>query len=623
MITSMSKIEIAGTKELLLELLETVRDLGTFQPQECGSEAPTVPRATLVPVSPEGRETEERLFLDNIRQQTGEILALMPAMETRESWLEPSAILDTVAVTISRHLDACRRLAADLERLRVEQEQLGRYAELFGAINRLVAGRDIRTRLELIGITLRESAFVERLRTLLTELVDGEFCLDTTVAADGTLIGLIAVTAARGNVVKRILADERLPEFTFPEYLNGLPMGERIAQLQEQMAANSGRMAEIRSARERFARQWLAFYRRVNQWLTERLSLFQVTDAVRQTDRCFVLRGWVAADHKRALTDRLQQRFGDLVTVEELAIREQDMEQVPVSLRNSAYFRPFELFTRLLPLPSYSSWDPTPFIGIFFPIFFGLMLGDAGYGLFLLIMALYLRWRHPKGALADAARILSVISGYSILFGILFAEFFGEEGGRFLQWTPLLPERSRAVMPMLVFSLALGISHLLLGLLLGMFSALKRREHGEVLSRGVSIALILCLAFLVVSQFMTLPWPMTGHLLTLIPLLLVLLILFGGLLAPLEMIRTLGNIVSYARIMAIGLSSALLASAANRLAGLTGDLVLGTLVALVLHAVAIALGLFAPAIHGLRLHFVEFFSKFVELGGKRFEPLHK
>jgi V/A-type H+-transporting ATPase subunit I len=87
--------------------------------------------------------------------------------------------------------------------------------------------------------------------------------------------------------------------------------------------------------------------------------------------------------------------------------------------------------------------------------------------------------------------------------------------------------------------------------------------------------------------------------------------------------KTFGNIVSYARIMAIALSSALLANAANQMAGPSGDLILGTLAGIMLHVVAIILGLFAPAIHALRLHFVEFFSKFVEPGGRRFDPLHK
>ncbi len=64
----------------------------------------------------------------------------------------------------------------------------------------------------------------------------------------------------------------------------------------------------------------------------------------------------------------------------EKEIREEDLDRVPIVLKNAPYFKPFELFTSLLPLPAYTSYDPTPFIGIFFPLFFGMILGDAGYG---------------------------------------------------------------------------------------------------------------------------------------------------------------------------------------------------------------------------------------------------
>ena len=97
----------------------------------------------------------------------------------------------------------------------------------------------------------------------------------------------------------------------------------------------------------------------------------------------------------------------------------------------------------------------------------------------------------------------------------------------------------------------------------------------------------------------------------------------GGLLAPFELLKYLGNIISYARIMAVGLTSVLLAYVANNLAGAAGSIWVGAAVAVLLHTFNILLGVFAPTLHALRLHYVEFFSKFVEPGGKQFKPFKR
>jgi V/A-type H+-transporting ATPase subunit I len=300
------------------------------------------------------------------------------------------------------------------------------------------------------------------------------------------------------------------------------------------------------------------------------------------------------------------------------------MERVPIALRNPQFFRPFELMTGLLPLPAYTSYDPTPFIGIFFPIFFGIILGDAGYGLVLIILSLWLRKRFRKKRMVrDGASILLVSAAYTVFFGVLFGEFFGDLPERLFHLKPLCVERREAIIPMLIFALAVGVAHVLLGLVLGAINAFRRNIKREGVYKVVSILLIFCILAIVASVTGHFPAVLTRPIILVILALTPILFFAGGVLAPLEFLKNIGNIISYVRITAIGLTSVLLAFVANNLGGLTGDVVTGVVVAGLIHVLNIVLGVFSPTIHSLRLHYVEFFSKFVEHGGRKFEPLRR
>jgi V/A-type H+-transporting ATPase subunit I len=176
---------------------------------------------------------------------------------------------------------------------------------------------------------------------------------------------------------------------------------------------------------------------------------------------------------------------------------------------------------------------------------------------------------------------------------------------------------------MLYFAVAVGAVHVLVGLVLGVVASFKGHRSREALFRLFSIVTLLCLAGVVATYFAPDPTPFRKPLLMTMLVIAPLLLLTGGLLAPFELLRHLGNIVSYARIMAVGLASVLLAYVANKLAGAAGSVWLGVVVAVLLHAFNLLLGVFAPTIHALRLHYVEFFGKFIETGGRRFEPLKK
>ena len=219
--------------------------------------------------------------------------------------------------------------------------------------------------------------------------------------------------------------------------------------------------------------------------------------------------------------------------------------------------------------------------------------------------------------------MLGIGALYTILFGLVYGELFGDLGEHWLNLQPLWIDRGKAVLPMVIFALSVGVAHVLLGMLLGCWSDMRRHHRREALSKFCMLLAILLLVLALISWLKPQPWLATRPLLAAVGILLPVLIAAGGLLAPLELLKTLGNIVSYVRIMAIGLSSVLLAVVANRLGGMTGDVMLGILVAGLLHAFNLLLGVFAPTVHSLRLHYVEFFSKFLDLGGRRFEPWQK
>ena len=163
-------------------------------------------------------------------------------------------------------------------------------------------------------------------------------------------------------------------------------MSRKVEYLQKKIQENEAALAAVDANLAEFTHRWGPMYKAALDWVREQLSIIQASAFSFETAMCFFIYGWMPAEKVAALSAGLQKNFAGSVVLEEIDIRTEDLERVPVVLQNPQYFKPFENFTRLLPLPSYTSFDPTPFIGLFFPLFFGLILGDAGYGLILLLI---------------------------------------------------------------------------------------------------------------------------------------------------------------------------------------------------------------------------------------------
>jgi len=261
-----------------------------------------------------------------------------------------------------------------------------------------------------------------------------------------------------------------------------------------------------------------------------------------------------------------------------------------------------------------------------FPIFFGMMLGDVGYGALLLLSCLYLlrRFRKP-GVVRDIVQVLMMGSAWSVAFGFLYGEAFGTLGEH-IGLHPLWLDRTSPehVTGLLLFTVAVGAGHVTLGLILGVWEALRERSRNHLLERGGMLVGLIGL-FLIVTVLVE--WLPQGFMTPGIAALVVGIVLLGAslgwlglLMGPIEFIGVVGNILSYLRIAAIGLASVYLARVANDMVGSIGNVVVGIIIAVLIHALNLVLGTFSPTIHSLRLHYVEFFRKFYEGGGRPFEP---
>jgi V/A-type H+-transporting ATPase subunit I len=312
-------------------------------------------------------------------------------------------------------------------------------------------------------------------------------------------------------------------------------------------------------------------------------------------------------------------KLGERAVVEELATEGWQREDAPVELANPPLFRPFETLVRPLPLPRYGSLDPTPFVAVFFPLFFGVIVGDLGYAALLALLGLGVARGAAAGSLRRAlGRVALACAAFSAVFGGLYGELFGSVG-RLLGMRPLLFDREEAVMPFLVLALALGFAHLLLGLVAGALAAL-RADRRKAAGRGLEALMLALVGVLVLAALGVLPHGFVAPAVVAVLLAFVVLVAVEGIVAPIEILGTLGHVLSYARIMAIGTASVMLAVVANRLGGSFGSALVGALFALLFHLVNFALAVFSPAVHALRLHYVEFFGTCYSPGGLRYRP---
>ncbi len=379
-------------------------------------------------------------------------------------------------------------------------------------------------------------------------------------------------------------------------------------------------------------------------YLQMRKDKYNAFSSLGFTEKTFVLNGYIPEKYVNSLREELEKKFTVYVDFTEPP----EDEEVPVLLENSKFSAPVEGITKMYSMPSKSDVDPTPVMSFFYYLFFGMMLSDAGYGLLMFIgTTIILKKFKLDNTMKKTMTMFRNCGVSTLIWGALFGswfgdivqvvgrEYFGKEIGSIALWFQPLDDPIK----LLLYSFALGILHLFLGVGVSFKMSWDDGRKLDAILDTVPVYLtILGVAPLAASILTDVPSILKtiGTYLLIAGVVLIVLTsgrssksifgkFFGGLYALYNTATGyLSDILSYSRLLALGLATGSIASVINLIGTMPENMIVKTILLVVVfivgHTANLAINLLGAYVHTDRLQFVELFGKFYTGGGREFNP---
>lgn len=532
------------------------------------------------------------------------------------------------------------------QRLRDEIELINQYHEIIGVLAEAGQGLDESQRLAVLPFLIERRTDPTPLEQELASTLGDRFLLAGKPV--GRKVAAILVVLRKDGVTARgVLSHHGLAELPRPGEYARMNLKTMASRLSERSRFAPGELAaseeELSRLTKEAATELQGLWNRAKDE-SMRLHALQEMASGRYG---FALFGWAPVSLKSRAEEVVEKFDNQTVHIFEPVDEHHEAERVPVKLENPGWVKPFESLVTFLNTPRYDGWDPTWVVASFLPLWVGMVVGDIGYAILFVALSWYLsgyirrdqtlkvdffKMRLSPGALKQVVAVLRPMIGWTVIWGFLYGEFFGNlfqrlgifGTGQHAGIIPVLIPRTDTVATanvLILVSICFGTCQVLYGLYL---KALLSRRQGEKKHFWEAIGYFCGVVALVLFAFAF----MTGdfRLWLVIPTGLFGALFFAGMIparTPImiaELPTQAGHILSYIRLYAVGLASAILADLATgigfslyQLFGIAGAVVgvlVGLLTGLLIHVVLTVLLTMSHVLQPIRLIWVEFFSKF-------------
>jgi len=645
-IAPMEKLVVAGPKRRVHELLGELQRIGVVQIDELRTEE--LPEY----VRSEAEEDAYKRWL-HVAQESEHALQLLhiepePArpfegdLAAAEDELEPL-------------LHRAEVLTREAEKLREELEIIDLYQEPVEAFDEMAQGLDKSRWLAVLPFLAEKDTEIAAAEEALKEALEDRFALASKPLKNG--FAALAVVLKRDLEAARTALSRRgIGEFRLSGPFAGLSIGEARMRMSERAKLAPEELENVHAALVRLQKEaqgvLKALWTRAKDE-SERLRKLADLAAGRFG---FALFGWIPAKLKGKVEEALAAHKEHVVYTLEPADEHHEADQVPVTLDNPPAIKPFQMLIEFLNIPKYGTWDPTWVVAVFFPFWFGMVVGDIGYALLFMLLSRYLsglvKQNKPlvidffginmKPAVTkDLVHVLNWMIFWAIAWGLVYGEFFGNflehlgvfyvpgHGSGLIPITIPRADTVKTAGLMIVIAVAFGIIQVFHGLGVRAWLGLR---HGHMKHFWEAVGYMGGLLGLIIFSYEFLTGAGGGLLNGLMyagfAIFLLGIVMSRMILMIAELPTQGGHILSYIRIYAVGVAGAIMANLATDIGfslaeklGIIGILI-GLVAALFTHFAILALTLMGHILQPIRLIWVEFFTKFgfYEESGRPYRP---